>query len=309
MRLGYACINNTLAADDICVNRSIIKRTFTEKGLKYASELALKNVADFAKVIDWNIKHGIHFYRMSSDMFPWMSEYELQQLPDIEKINSILVRVGEKVKAENHRLTYHPGPFNVLASPNEAVVTKTLKELRQHGEIMDMLNLRRSPFAKINIHIGGAYGEKNASLDRFIRNFERLPETASARLTIENDDKLNMFSVRELLYVHERTGIPIVFDYLHHKFCTGDLVEEEALEAALETWKKEIPVVHFSSSREKYEDKKSPETAHADYIYEPVKRYGHDFDIMFEAKAKEQALFRYCDTFIPKKITSLIRST
>lgn len=306
MRLGYACINNALAENDICVNRSIIKKTFLQKGIGYASEIALKNIADFAKVIDWNIKHRIDFYRMSSDMFPWMSEYELEQLPDISKIKTILARIGEKAKEHNLRLTFHPGPFNVLASPNDTVVDKTLKELRQHGEIMDMIQLPRSPFAKINIHIGGAYGDKTASLERFVTNYRRLADTARLRLTVENDDKANMFSVRELLSVHERTGIPIVFDFLHHKFCMGDLTEEEALEIALDTWGDITPVVHFSSSKRKFEDKASLETAHADFIYEPVKKYGRHFDIMLEAKAKEAALEKYRNTFVSKRVQDSI---
>src|SRR3954467_6440192 len=137
MRYGYAAINLTLAAKKIQVNRSMIKKTFMEKGVSYASALALANIIDLEKVIDWNIEHGLLFYRMSSDMVPWMSEYEICDLPDYEKIAEILFRCGEKAAASGLRLTFHPGPFNVLATNTAAVLTKTIKELRQHGEIMD----------------------------------------------------------------------------------------------------------------------------------------------------------------------------
>ena len=92
-----------------------------------------------------------------------------------------------------------------------------------------MMGLSRTPYNKINIHCNGVYGDKIAAMDRFCKNFERFTRISSNRLTVENDDKASMYSVKDLMYIHERIGIPIVFDYHHHKFCTGDLSEEEAL--------------------------------------------------------------------------------
>jgi UV DNA damage endonuclease len=294
MRIGYACINMTLAEEKIQVNRSMVKKTFLSKGISYASELALKNVNDLEKVIDWNIENQLSLYRMSSDMFPWMSEYELKDLPDYQSIKNRLEIIGEKVRLHKLRLTYHPGPFNVLASNNESVLQKTIKELSQHGEIMDMIGLPRSPFAKINIHIGGAYGDKSLAIQRFIKNFSLLPESVKTRLTIENDDKASMYSVNDLMEVHNAIGIPVVFDYLHHKFCTGGLSEQEAMVLAYSTWPKDIlPIVHYSSSKKIFEDPSATEASHADYVYEYVNTYGLDVDIMLEAKAKEKAIQQY----------------
>lgn len=296
--LGYACINNSLASDDIIVNRGLMKKTFQAKGIEHASQIALQNVTALSKIIQWNIDHEIRLYRMSSDMFPWMSEYEFNDLPDIASIKAVLAKIGKLVKAHNQRLTFHPGPFNVLASPNPSVVEKTIKELRQHGEIMDMLDLPRTPSAKINIHIGGAYGNKEAAMERFIHNFRLLPDTARLRLTVENDDKANMFSVRDLMTVHNATGIPVVFDYLHHQFCTGELSEEEAFHLATSTWPKGIiPIVHFSSAKKQFEDPKAVEAAHADFIYTQVNCYGKVVDVMLEAKAKEAAVAKYQHDF------------
>jgi len=298
MRLGYACINLTLAEKNIKVNRSMMKRSFLTKGLSYASELALANVADLEKIIDWNITHKISLYRMSSDMFPWMSEYEIPDLPHYEEIKSILYRCGLKAKNNGTRLTYHPGPFNVLASPNKKVIYNTAKELRQHGEIMDLLSLPLSPFSKINIHVGGAYGDKTAAMARFAEAYVELPQTAKSRLTVENDDKANLYSVNDLLWLHEQINIPIVFDYFHHQFCTGGWNEEEALAAALSTWQEQItPIVHFSSPKRHHEDPDALATAHADYLYEMLNFYGRDVDIMLEAKAKEFALLRFANEF------------
>ena len=298
MRFGYACINLTLAGEKIKVNRSMIKRIFMDKGIPYASQLALTNFIDFEKVIDWNIKNKLLFYRMSSDMIPWMSEYEITDLPDYEEIRRILTRCGEKVANSGLRLTFHPGPFNVLATNTEGVLTETIKELRQHAEIMDLLNLPVTPFAKINIHVGGAFGDKVSALARFAENYMNLPDNTRKRLTVENDDKVNMFSIQDLLWLHNQTKIPIVFDYFHHEFCTGGLSEQEALLAAISTWPQSItPVVHFSSSKKKHEDPSALPTAHADYIYDQVTLYKPDTDIMFEAKAKESAVMKYLNDY------------
>jgi UV DNA damage endonuclease len=294
MRIGYACINTVLAAESVHINRSMIRKTFLQKGLSYASELALRNISDLEKIVDWNIQSKLLLYRMSSDMFPWMSEYEIDCLPDYKSIATRLGAIGEKAQMHGLRLTYHPGPFNVLATRNPGVLERTVKELRQHGQIMDLLKLPRSPFSKINIHVGGAYGDRTSALRRFITNFSSLPPEVSGRLTVENDDKENMFAVSDLMTVHEETGIPIVFDYHHHTFRTGDLALEEAMLIACDTWPRGIrPVVHFSSSRKKFEDPQSQVASHADFLYEPIELFGRTVDIMLEAKAKEVAALRF----------------
>ena len=119
----------------------------------------------------------------------------------------------------------------MLVSPNENVVENTIKDLTIHGEIMDMLGQSRTPYNKLNIHCNGVYGDKISAMDRFCKNFERLPHSVQSRLTVENDDKASMYSVKDLYYgVYKRIGIPIVFDYHHHRFCDGGLSEKEALE-------------------------------------------------------------------------------
>ncbi|MEC8392351.1 MAG: UV DNA damage repair endonuclease UvsE, partial [Actinomycetota bacterium] len=139
MNLGYACINMTLSdvpkSKRITTNRSMIKKTFQSKGLPYASEIALQNVKDLIKILEWNQKNDIKFYRMSSDIFPWMSEYKFSDLPDYDDIAYHLDVAGEYAYNTQQRLTFHPGPFNVLGSPNENVVDKAIKELNSHSEI------------------------------------------------------------------------------------------------------------------------------------------------------------------------------
>jgi len=296
-RMGYACINTQLSSQKpkIYTGRSMIKRTFKQKGITYASELGLQNCKDLLEIIKWNHENGFNFFRITSNLFPWCSEYKLSDMPDYEEICNILSKVGSYATTNDIRITSHPGPFNVLTSPHEHVVDNCIKDLSTHGEVFDLMNLSRTPYNKINIHIGGAYGDKVSSMERFCTNFHRLPDSVKSRLTVENDDKASMYSVVDLYEgVYCKIGIPIVFDYHHHRFCTGGLTEEDALEVAISTWVDIVPVVHYSESRniEQEDDKIRPQ-AHSDYVYDYIDTYGNRVDIMVEAKAKELAVLKY----------------
>ena len=298
--LGYACINMTLRKDKITTNRSMIKRTFLKEGIRRSSDLALQNTRDLIEIIKWNHKNGFKLFRMTSDLIPWASEFSLSSMPDYRKISILLNGAGNLAAKYGQRITSHPGPFNVLVSPNERVVNNTIRDLSIHGEIFDLMGLSRTPYNKINIHCNGVYGDKQSAMDRFCKNFERLPESVQTRLTVENDDKASMYSVKDLMYIHERIGIPIVFDYHHHRFCTGDLTEQEALELAMSTWGDIKPVVHYSESKT-LEDETSKPQAHSDYIYSKIDTYGHDLDIVVEAKAKELTVLNYLSNFSKHK--------
>ena len=300
MNLGYACINMTLGSQKpkITTNRGMIKRTFTERGIDYASELGLLNAKDLFTILQWNNEHNIKCFRTSSDIFPWGSEYGLQNAPDYKEIKAILQLCGKYAEEHGIRITSHPGPFNVLVSPREHVVENTIKDLELHGEVFDMMGLSRTPYNKLNIHCNGVYGDKISAMDRFCKNFERLSESVQTRLTIENDDKASMYSVKDLMYIHERIGIPIVFDYHHHTFQTGGLSEQEALELAMSTWPKDItPMVHYSESKRLHEgNDKLKEQAHSDYINQLPNLYGNNVDVMVEAKAKELSILPYINS-------------
>lgn len=297
MNLGYACINMTLGSQKpkITTNRSMIKKTFNEKGIDYAGELALQNVRDLFTILQWNNRKGIKVFRMSSDILPWASEYGIENSPYYKRIETVLRACGNYATQNGIRITSHPGPFNVLVSPNEKVVQNTITDLEIHGKIFDMMGLSLTPYNKINIHCNGVYGDKISAMDRFCENFKRLSESVQKRLTVENDDKASMYSVKDLMYIHEKIGIPIVFDYHHHIFQTGDISEEQALSLAISTWPKGItPIVHYSESKALHEENtKLKPQAHSDYIKSLPNTYGLDVDIMVEAKAKELSILPF----------------
>lgn len=295
-QFGYCCINMHLQkTEKVTTNRTMRKATFVKKGLSYASELTLANVRGLKRLIEWNNENGIKVFRMSSDMVPWSSEYEWDELPDIQLIRDTLSQAGKIALAAGQRLSFHPGPFNCLSSKNPNTVKNAVADLSMHGDLMDMMHQPRDHRAKINIHVGGAYGDRQSALERWVKNFDLLPESTKCRLTVENDDRLNLYSVKMLHDgIYKVLGVPVVFDSLHFECGPQDQTYKEAIDMAVSTWSSHIrPVCHHSNSRKLYEDKTKMYKAHTDYYYTPFDSCGHSVDVSLEAKAKEQALFDY----------------
>jgi len=296
-RIGYCCLCLSLEKDKVTTNRGMVKRTFLEKGLQYVSELALRNTEDLIKIIKFNSTKGIRMYRMSSDMFPWMSEYEISDLPDYKKIKENLFIAGNISRQMDQRLSFHPSPYCVIASENPSVVEKSIKELRQHSEIMDMMGLDRTHKYPINIHINTTKPTKEDSAKRFLKTFNDLPEGVKKRLVVENDDKKSQFTPTDLYnMIYKESGIPITYDFLHHKCNPDGISENEALDLCISTWPEDtIALTHFSDSRKLYEDSSAKEVAHSDWIWNKIETYDKVFDIELEVKMKDLALLKYLE--------------
>ena len=300
-KFGYCCINLSLSEgvgkkNKVTTNRSMVKRTFLERGIEYASELALQNVQDLKKIIQWNSENNILMYRMSSDMFPWVSEYEIPNLPDFNEISKILKECGDLSMSTNQRITFHPSPYSVLASLRDDVVEKSFKELRQHAEIMDIMGLPQNHYYPINIHVNTTQPSKEEAAARFCENFLQLNESTRKRLVVEIDDKRSQYTSVDLKsMVYDVIGVPITFDYLHNLCNPPDgLTESESLRICLDTWPSGItPLTHFSESRALFEDSSAKELAHSDWIHQKIETYGFDFDIELEVKMKDKALLDY----------------
>jgi UV DNA damage endonuclease len=298
-RYGYCCINLSLSdsKEKVTTNRGMVKRTFIERGIGYASELALKNVLDLQKVLEWNHINNIRMYRMSSDIFPWVSEYEIEDLPDYELISSILKTCGDFAKKTDQRITFHPSPYGVLASNNPLVVVKAIKEINQHGEIFDLMGLDQNHFYPINIHVNTTQPSKEDAANRFCSNFQKLSESVKKRLVVEVDDKKSQYTAVDLFQlVHQKIGIPVTFDYLHNQCNPSHLNEKQAIELCLSTWPDDIPAItHYSDSKKIYEDSSAKEVAHTDWIWGEVETYDLKFDIEFEVKMKDKALLKFLE--------------
>jgi len=301
-KIGYCCIplgcnEGKKKKEQILVNRSMMRKTFDSKGLDYVSELIILNLKDTLKVLDWNVQNDIYVYRMSSDSFPWMSEYMFDDIPNFHIIKDLLQQIGNKAKSVDMRLSYHPGPFNVLSSERQKVIYRAIAELDQHAYLMDLMGLDQSTFYPINIHVGTTKPTNYDAAKKFCESFQLLSDSCKKRLTIENDDSPNQFSVKMLYdWIHKEIGIPIVFDQHHFNYGPQDQTMEEALRLAISTWGDVKPLTHMSSPKT-LEDFTGRQTAHADYIYEEIKTFGLDFDTEIEAKAKDLAVIKYRKQF------------
>jgi len=291
--VGYCCINMTLNKQKITTGRGMIQRTFKEKGLKYASELALANARDLVKILQWNADNKITVFRMGSGIFPWGTEYDLYDLPHIKEIARTLVNAGILATSTKQRVTAHPDHFVKLGSEKESVVLNSIKDLELHSKVFDMMGLSTTPYNAINIHVGMNFSQDTAH--RWITNYHRLSKNCQSRLVVENDDKENAFSVRQLYYyLHSTLNIPITFDYFHHEFHSDGWTSQDAARIAAKTWPAGIkPLFHYSESKNINEAVSGNPRAHADYVFNCINDYGLDIDVDLECKSKELGLFKY----------------
>lgn len=290
--VGYCCINITLDKKKITTGRGMIQRTFKARGLKYASELALYNAMDLVKIIEWNAQHNIKVFRIGSGIFPWGTEYDVRDLPDFTRIEYFLKKAGDLAKSTGQRLSAHPDHFVKLGSIKPQVVENSIKDLELHSTLFDLMGLEASPYNPLNIHVGMNYSED--VIERWITNYNKLSSNCRARLVVENDDKANAFSVKQLYNdIHSKLNIPITFDYFHHSFHEDGLTTADAAKLAVSTWGEFTPLFHYSESKNLNENVSGNPRAHSDYVFNKIDDFGLTLDIDLECKKKELALFKY----------------
>ena len=291
--IGYCCINLTLQkSQKITTNRDMIQRTFESRGIAYASELALQNAKDLIKILQWNALQNIRVFRLSSGIFPWNSKYQLHDLPDYVEICKYLKQAGDLAKATKQRITAHPDHFVKLGSERTQVVDNSIHDLEHHSTVFDLMGLEASHYNCLNIHVGMNYSSDVAT--RWLHAYDMLSDNCKRRLVVENDDKENAFSVRQLYdNLHSQINIPITFDYFHHTFHTSNLTTQDAATLAAATWGTTTPLFHYSESKQLNENVVCNPRAHADYVFNKIDDFGMTIDVDLEAKAKELALFKY----------------
>ena len=294
MRIGLCCISLKLKEQGFGHQTMTFKR-FNSLPREEALEILGSRIQNNLMVTDKTIQfcaENNYVYRVSSDIFPLITYDEanvsLEDLPNHDAIQDEFDNIEQSISSTNVRVSAHPSEFNSLSSLNEKVVEKTIAELNFYSSFFDRLGLpadRRSP---MNFHVHNNNGTREEIAHRFYNNFKKLDNNCQARVTIENDDKLNCWSVKELVDIfHPITRIPICFDYLHHKCHPNGLTEREAINMCWDTWQTR-PLFHYSESREGNNPR-----AHADYPENTFDNYGLEFDIDLELKAKDLALAKY----------------
>lgn len=291
-RIGFACLE--LDTDE--TYKTCRLKTFETKGLSYISELCLHNANVLKNTMIRNGEQHVKMFRISSNLMPWHHLYDVKDLPDYQNIIQTYDEIADLIKLYDIRISFHPDHFTVLGSLNPRVVERSVEDMMHHSYLLDLLNAPKSPYAKINIHISNTKPDKLSAIKRFIDGYNKLDETTKSRVTIENDDNKNGYTVKDLYDVYQEIGTPIVFDSLHYACNPGDQTYQEAFEMAYSTWGDITPAVHHSSSKTLEVPGCDP-AAHSDYIFEKFQYCDRSVDVMLEAKAKNLALQKYIQDF------------
>jgi len=293
VRLGYVAI--ALGLPKVTSSSNVTytyykKLVAKEEKINKLKKVSYSNIVDLKKILEYNIKNNIHFYRITSALIPLATHPDVNW--DYRNIFSVEFKLlGDIIKDNNMRVDTHPDQFNVINSIDEKVVENTKRNLWFHANLFNDMGY---PFGKMVLHVGSAAGGKDAALKRFENNFKRYPDEITSKLILENDDKT--FTAKETLQLCKNLGVPMVLD-VHHHICNNngdDIVE--ILPDIFDTWNGEAfsPKIHFSTPKDNPKDRK-----HADFIdghhfvefIESCKPLNKDIDIMIEAKKKDLALY------------------
>lgn len=281
MRIGYPCINRSIGCTP---SKTFRLASYSDDRL---CDTVAANLSCLKKILTYNVEHGLLFLRITSDLVPFAS-HDVCTFPWKEQFSSTFKELGDFCRENGFRISMHPDQFVLLNTPDEGVLSRSIRELEYQVKILDLMGLGNS--AKVQIHVGGVYGDKAASMDRFVETYTHLDVSIKARLVIENDERL--YSFADCAAIHKRTGIPIIFDTFHHSLLSRGESLDEILRAQRKTWKKHdgLPMVDYSSQQEG----KRP-GAHAEHIVADdfseflIGSQPSDFDLMLEIKDKEKS--------------------
>ena len=289
MKIGYPCINLTLKNP---YSSTFRLKSFSEKRF---NETVKNNLNHLSKILKFNLNNNILFFRLSSGIIPFAS-HPICNIDWDYIFKTELNEIGKFIKKNNMRISMHPDQFVILNSKNEKIIENSVRELQYHSKVLESMNLTHS--AKIQIHIGGVYEDKRTSKERFIKTFMKLEENLRKRIIIENDDR--SYALKDCLDISDETGIPIVFDTLHHECLNNNETVQEALTSATNTWKYVLdgyPIMDYSSQsigeRRGKHTKTIDKNHFISYYKELVKSSKNKpmaaADIMLEIKDKENS--------------------
>lgn len=303
IQLGLCCLNMTLRnkRPTIFASRSCTMGTIAKSGLKIAVDRARMNLDDILTLMHWNEEHGIKVFRLTSNIFAHISNPKIGPY-SIEFAKPKLKEIGELAKKYNQRLTFHPGQYDVLGTPDDRVLANTRLDLKVHAEILDAIGC--DEHSVMVIHGGGFYGNKPLAKERWIKNYLESEDCIRRRLVLENCEKC--YHIEDCLEISDKCGVPVVFD-THHFECYKLMHPDEEFKPAeyyipliLETWKRRgiKPKFHVS-------EQGSGRTGHhsdyieviPEYLLEIPEKYGVNIDIMIEAKKKELAIAKLYEKY------------
>jgi UV DNA damage endonuclease len=299
IRFGLCCIFRKAPIKFRRTTAKYISKLDRQAQLEYIATLCRHNADSLFEALQFCHDHDIRAFRVNSQILPLKTHpdfgYDIDDLPGYQRIIDTFLKCGEYSRHHDIRTTFHPDQFILLSSPKEAVTRKSVEELRYQAEVAEWINAD-----VINIHGGGAYGNKPAALRRLIKQIHVLPDAVRKRLAIENDDRV--YTPHDLLPVCNQTGVPLVYDVHHHRCLPDGLSVDKATALALQTWQRE-PVFHLSSPINGWNG--NANNKHHDYIDPedfPTCWMNLNITVEVEAKAKELAVLK-----IKKHIHNMVR--
>ncbi|MBC6697611.1 UV DNA damage repair endonuclease UvsE [Hymenobacter sp. BT190] len=287
MKIGYPCMNNSLD----CTSASTFRlASYSDERL---IETVASNLACLRRILEYNVAHGLLFFRIGSDIVPFAS-HAVNTFPWQTHFAAEFRAIGDYIKTHGMRISLHPDQFVVLNSPNPDIVQRSIAELVYQGSMLDLMGLDST--AKLQIHLGGLYGDREAAIARFIAVWQTLPPEVQIRVVVENDDRL--FSLQDCLQLHAATGLPILFDNFHHECLNHGEPMAEALRLAAATWhptRDGVMMMDYSSQSRGERKGKHVSSIEEDLFREFLQQLQSlDVDIMLEIKDKEASAHQAC---------------
>ncbi len=299
LRLGLCCLFRKAAIKFRRTTAKYLRTKTRREQLDYLSEICLHNAQSLLASLQFCLQNSIGDFRVNSQILPLKTQpeikYEIEELPDYEKITAIFSECGAFARDNDIRITFHPDQFILLSSPDSKITSRSVADLKYQAQVATWIQAD-----VINIHAGGAYGHKNQALLRLSREIDNLPDLIRSRLTIENDDRT--YTPSDLLPLCKDTGVPFVYDVHHHRCMPDGLSIEQITELALETWNRE-PLFHVSSPLGGWNG--GNPRRHDDYVKLkdfPTCWLDLDLTVEVEAKAKELAVLRLMRAIEKKQI-------
>jgi UV DNA damage endonuclease len=284
VKTGYPCINWTIGCKG---DRTFRLKSYSEPRL---IDTVTNNLGCLSDMLAFNVKQNILFFRITSDLVPFAS-HPVCQFDWLKYFKDQLASIGAFIRLNDIRISMHPGQYTLLNSPDPGILARTIRELRYHTDLLDALDLDVS--AKVQIHVGGVYGNRNQSLRQFVQRYRDLDETFKRRIVIENDDR--SYTVHDCMRIYAETGVPILFDVFHHELNHSGSSSANTLAEITETWQEHdgIPMVDYSHHRiggRKVSHAESIDSYNFERFLATTQPY--DIDIMLEIKDKETSALK-----------------
>jgi UV DNA damage endonuclease len=297
MRIGYPCINRAIG----CTASHTFRLTsYNEVRM---SEIIAGNLACLEKILAFNVHHGLLFFRITSDLVPFAS-HPVCTFPWWEEFAGEFDTIGAYIRQHGFRISMHPDQFVLINAMDKRVLQRSIADLKYQVQVLDLMGL--DPSAKVQVHVGGMYGDKQVAIERFLKRYDLLESAIQERLVIENDERL--YSLSDCLAIHEQCGIPVIADTFHHSLLNNGERFLSLLTSVRKTWKGKdgIPMIDYSS-----QEPGRRFGAHAMHIVEEdfrqfiTETMPTDFDIMLEIKDKEKSALAALDIALydPRLVT------